>query len=284
MFSKWLVLLIAVAGCEAGSGRAQVFIEAEDSVTAGLKAGTAPEDVQDGWNVTYQKFLVAVGNFRAARSAEPGDVLAEPKVVVVDLKNLPSGGYVFATFDGARAARWDKVGFDLPNATAMAMPAPFTAPADHERMVQGGWSVYLEATLEKEGRTHVIRWGIPAGTAFDDCAPAAGDSGFAVPAGGTAQVKPTIHGDHWFFSTITAGEEITQRRAQWIIDSDVDGDGETTIEELKQTRAADVFTPPTYNLTGAVRPIVTAYDYLVAQASTLGDFQGDGECPTRRPL
>jgi hypothetical protein len=29
---------------------------------------------------------------------------------------------------------------------------------------------------------------------------------------------------------------------------------------------------------------VTAYDYLEAQARTLGDFQGEGECPTRDPL
>ena len=39
-----------------------------------------------------------------------------------------------------------------------------------------------------------------------------------------------------------------------------------------------------YNLSGAIIPIVTARDYLEAQARTLGDFQGEGECPTRDPL
>jgi hypothetical protein len=39
-----------------------------------------------------------------------------------------------------------------------------------------------------------------------------------------------------------------------------------------------------YNLSGALIPIVTAYDYLEAQVRTLGDFQGEGECPTRELL
>ena len=39
-----------------------------------------------------------------------------------------------------------------------------------------------------------------------------------------------------------------------------------------------------YNLSGSIIPIVTAYDYLEAQARTLGDFQGEGECPTRSIL
>ena len=39
------------------------------------------------------------------------------------------------------------------------------------------------------------------------------------------------------------------------------------------------------NLAGALDgPIETAYDFVLAQARTLGDFQGDGECPTRKAL
>ena len=38
------------------------------------------------------------------------------------------------------------------------------------------------------------------------------------------------------------------------------------------------------NVSGAIIPVNTAYDYLFAQASTLGDYQGEGECPTRKPL
>jgi hypothetical protein len=102
--------------------------------------------------------------------------------------------------------------------------------------------------------------------------------------GGTVQVKPTIHGDHWFFSNIAQGAEQTVRRAQWVADCDLDGDGETTLAELRAVRASQLFRAPDYNLSGAIGTIDTAYDFFVAQARTLGDFQGSGECPTRRPL
>ena len=39
-----------------------------------------------------------------------------------------------------------------------------------------------------------------------------------------------------------------------------------------------------YTVTGALTEVNTAHDYLEAQARTLGDFQGEGECPTREIL
>jgi hypothetical protein len=294
-----LVLLLAGCGESLGRGSVQVFITVEETISSGLTAGDGDDNIRDGWNVTYDAFVTAVGNFRATRSANRDDRLSDPRVVVFDLKALPSAGYVLSSFSDVSAARWDVVGYDMPNANGASERAAQTSQASYDRLVQNGWSLYFEATLTKIGGQScrpgqpadcvprdqlLIRWGVPAGTAFDDCAPVFGAAGFAVPAGGTAQVKPTIHGDHWFFSNITQGAEITQRRAQWVVDCDLDRDGETTLDELKQVKAAEVFRPPTYNLTGALGAIDTAYDYLLAQARTLGDFQGVGECPTRRIL
>jgi hypothetical protein len=278
-------LTAAACGETGGTGRAQIFVAAEDTIPNGLEPGTDAENIADGWTVTYDKFLVAVGNFRAARSADAADKLTDPRVFIVDLKTLPSEGLVIADFMGAKAVRWDKVGFDLPNATSAALRADNTAQADYDRMVQGNFSLYVEGTLSKPATQSVsFRWGLKAGTAFDDCAPPQGDAGFAVPAGGTVQIKPTIHGDHWFFTNITQGAEMTTRLAQWVASADEDRNGGTTIDELKRVRASDVFPSPPYNISGAIIPIVFAHDYLEAQARTLGDFQGDGECPTRRIL
>jgi len=295
--------LLAVTLCACGStsstGKVQVFASAEDTIPDGLTPGTDGESIVDGWTVSYQKFLITIGNFRAGRSSDASDRLIEPKVYVLDMKSLPTAGFTLASFDEASATRYDKVGYDLPNATAAALRPEGTSQADHDLMVQRGWSLYFEATLTKAdgqsckptapadcaSRTSLtIAWGTAAGTSFDDCAPPMGDAGFAVPTGGTVQVKPTVHGDHWFFTNLTQGTELTERRAQWIVDSDLDRDGKTTIEELELVQAADLFRAPTYNLTGASIPITTAYDYLEAQARTLGDFQGEGECPTRRAL
>lgn len=278
---------VFVAGCggedgqTAAKGNVQIFVEAEDTIPNGLSAGTAAEDVQDGWNVTYDKFLITIGNFRASRS-DATETLSSPEVHVLDLKNVPAGGYVVATWNDVSATRWDRFGFDLPNATAAATPLAPTKDADAKMLIDNHWSIYIEGKIDDGTTTKTFKWGLSAGTSFDDCATEDGLLGFAVPKGGSVAVKPTIHGDHWFFDNITAGAEITKRYAQYIADADLDGDGETTIDELTQRKAVDAFPQDKYNLAGT--PITNAFEYVLAQARTLGDYQGDGECPTRETL
>jgi hypothetical protein len=123
---------------------------------------------------------------------------------------------------------------------------------------------------------------LPIGTSYDDCGPEMGDAGFAVPTGGSAQIKPTIHGDHWFFNHIPHGSaEITKRFAQWVANCDLNHDGETTIDELKMVKAPDVFPAKDYDLSGGLVTPTTAYDFLVAEAHSLGHFNGDGDCAKR---
>ena len=284
-----------------GTGSVQVFLVAEATIPEGLTPGDGEEQVIDGWTVSYAKFLVTVGNLRAGRSSDPDDELRDETVHVVDLRNLPPGGVVLAEFNDVAAERWDRFGYDLINTPADAEAAEGTSAEDRDFMVMHGYSLYVEGELTKpDGQacaagvdppdcaplTRVtFRWGLQAGTSFDDCAAPGGDAGFAVPQGGTVQIKPTIHGDHWFFTNVTAGAEQTMRRAQWIADAQTNRDEETSLGELRATPAAALFTPDLgYNLSGALIPIVTAYDYLEAQARSIGDFQGEGECPTRTIL
>jgi hypothetical protein len=281
-----LALFVAVGcggedGATSEKGSAQIFVEAEDTIPNGLSAGMGDEDILDGWSVTYDRFLVTIGNPRASRS-DATERLSSPDVYVLDLKKVPAGGYIVANFDDVSATRWDRFGFDLPNAKAGAKALAPTSDADLALLVDNGFSLYIEGNIDNGTTKKTFRWGLPAGTAYDDCATEDETPGFAVPAGGTVAVKPTIHGDHWFLNNITAGAEVTVRYAQYIADADIDKDGETTLDELKQTKAVDVFPADKYSLAGA--PIETAYDYVLAQARTLGDYQGDGECPTRKAL
>lgn len=293
-----LLALTTLPACELGIGAVQVFVEAEDTIPEGLQPGPGEEQVVDGWTVRYDKFLIVIGDFAAARSDDGNDVLAGPEPIVVDLLNLPAGGLVLAEFTEVSAVRWDEVAYSLANAKPETRAAEGTDAIDRDLLADNGWSIYFAGEISKpDGQscdpagactpaaTVRFAWGLAAGTRFADCAPPSGGLGFAVPSGGTAQVKPTVHGDHWFFTNLTQGAEITERRAQWIADADLDRDGETTLAELKQVPAARAFPAELgYNLSGAIIPIVTAHDYLEAQARTLGDFQGEGECPTRDPL
>ena len=290
----------AASASASARGSVQVFVEPEDTIPEGLEPGVGDENVKDGWAVRYDRYLITIGNVRASRSDAPGESLVEPSVYVLDLKNAPAGGYVIASFADAQAVRWDKLGWDIPNAKPGAKALPPTSNADLEMMTTKGYSLYVEGTLTKAdgqsctpGATPAacvaatsvrFAWGVQAGVSFDDCANEEGVPGFAVPAGGTVQVKPTVHGDHWFFSNLTSGAEVTERLAQWVADCDLDHDGETTLDELTSVRAADVFPRPPYDLSGSLSPITTAFDYLLNQSRTLGDYNGDGECPTRQLL
>lgn len=301
MKSHILSLFALALACNgaAGTGRVQIFVEAEETIPNGLSPGTGDEQIVDGWSVEYTHFTVAIGNFRAGRSADPSASLRDDSVWIVDMLALPQGGAVLTEFDAVDAVRWDRFGFDLPNAAAGA-DTTLAKKGVAAEMIDSGLSLLVEGTLRKpDGQSCLpsdptdcvpapevgFRFLLSAGTSFDDCAPEDGDAGFAVPQAGAVQVKPTIHGDHWFFTNITQGAEITERRAQWIADSDLNRDGTTTLEELRMIPAAQLFKPELgYNVSGALEPINTAYDYLLAQARTLGDFQGGGECPTRAPL
>lgn len=50
---------------------------------------------------------------------------------------------------------------------------------------------------------------------------------------------------------ITQGEEIMKRYAQWIANADLDRNGETTLDELRASRASDLLPSDKYNLSSA---------------------------------
>lgn len=285
--------LVLIAACSndgapaGGSGNVQVIVVPEESITGGIEPGTGDENMQDGWKITYDRYLVATGNFRARRS-DNGESISDPTVYVLDLKNAPASGYVAKEFTGIAAVRWDKFGYDVANAKPGAKPLPPTQQSDVDFMTTAGFSVYFEGSGEKGADKITFKWGFRAGTSFDDCATSEGQSGFAVPSSGTVQIKPTLHGDHQFFDNVTQGVEKTARRAEWLKTCDKDANRVLTLEELKQCDVALALPTPPYDLTG-VRDQdgdgkITVYDYVATQLRTFGDFQGDGECPSRAPL
>ena len=283
-----LALLAASCGSDdtSDTGSVQIFVVPEDTISDGLEPGADLENIQDGWTISYDRYLVTIGRFRAARS-DTGEKLSDPTEYVLDMKNAPTSGYVTKEFRDVAAVRWDKFGFDVPNAKeGMKTLAP-TKQADVDFMISNGYSVYYEGSASKGDDTISFKWGFAAGTSFDDCSTEDGIPGFAVPSGGTVQVKPTIHGDHQYFDNITQGVEITDRLAQWLKTCD-DGDSELTLDELKECDVSTALPSPPYDLAGIEDQdgdgAISVYDYVNTQMRTFADYQGDGECPTRAAL
>src|SRR6266478_494159 len=101
---------LAFVGCKGNNvGNAQVFMTAEDTVNGIDGSAGAVDGVIDGWNVTYDKWIVNVGDVHASSSADATAVVEDPTFTVIDLKNgLPAAGIDFADFNDIPAVRYDK--------------------------------------------------------------------------------------------------------------------------------------------------------------------------------
>jgi hypothetical protein len=266
----------------------KLTIRADNSVH-GLFPGTGISEVVDGWTVRYDKFLATAGDFRAFR-ASGGLGLRHEDIYVIDILSQFPTSRVLLRFDGVPEGSF--VGFDLAMPTATNAVKWNSTVDDMALMQKGGYSLYIEGTMTSpKGQSCVpgdpmdcvpaptikFLWGIQAETYFQGCA------GFNVESAQTTSVPWTITADHWFFTGFSANADMTQRRAQWVADADLDRNGETTLYELKTIKAAALFTPELgYKLTGAPIPVETAYDFLVAQVHTMGLDRANG-CTSATP-
>jgi len=274
-------------GSSPGTGRVQIIVVPEASITEGIKSGNGDEDMHDGWQIQYNKFLISLGYFEAQRT-DTKERLFHDKTYILDLKNAPAQGYLVTEWDRVPAARFDKFSYRTVNAQPSATILEPTSSADLELMIQNNYSIYFEGVAQKGNEKITFKWGFNAGTSFEDCASEDGFSGFAVPLNGSVQIKPTIHGDHQYFDNITQGVELTKRLGAWMNICNQNKDGILTTEELKSCVVQQALPTPPYDLTGIKDQDndhkITVYDYVNSQMRTLGDYQGSGECPTRKPF
>lgn len=263
-----------------GEGSVRISLRAEETITAGLSTGSGVENTKD-YAVSYSKFIVAVGHVQLGR-ARGGEVESEV-VHIVDLKRVGEQGVEIAKFESLRAGEWDEFAFETPAAARDAVALEVDAE-DAELMREQGWTYWIEGTVERPAASggpvdFVIQTTVP--TLFYDCE-RDGEFGLTVVADQTATGDITIHGDHiWFNSFPTGSEGSVERRAAWLPQADVDGDGKVSSEDLAKLDATQVFTTELgYSLDGAPQeiPIESALDFVRAQLATQGHFRGEGEC------
>lgn len=275
-----LPILACTCGCgpsTGATGELAFFLEAEDTITDGLVPGDAPEDVVDGWSVTYEHFVVTVGHIHATSRAT-GLGADDEGVWVVDLVSIPATGLALATFE-LPAGTYDDVGYTISVAAAGAMRDDSVPAALFDEMVAGGCTYLIEGELANETESVDFRFCIPAPTTFGPCSTPDGMEGVVVTAGGTTSTSLTFHGDHMWFDAFPSGDELVSRRGAWLAACDADGDGIATAAELMSAAPAEVFPSSEYNLSGSPVAIDDAWDFLVAQVKTQGHLNGEGECP-----
>ncbi len=295
------------SGDEGDTGSLSVLLEAEDVIVDGLEAGDETANIRDGWDVTFEKYVVVVGDIDLHFSTDE-DIEAEAEdIFAVDLKAVGSSGLPLWGFDDLRAGRWE-FNYMTSGGAHGALRDDSVEEDDFDEMVEQDWTYLIEGELTNEdgqscppaslvepgdkepngnssgdndcydAQSIKFLIGAQAETFFGNCE-IDGVPGVSVPSGGTQTVAITIHGDHLFFNGFPTGAEGgVRRQAQWLADCDLDLDGTVTQEELESITPSQLPVMDDFQLGGAPIEPTDMYQYIRAQLKTQGHYQGEGGC------
>jgi len=272
--------LTLMAGCgsddsdAAGSGTAAFNVYGEDFIEQGIPA----EEVEDGWDITFDRFLLVLGPVTVADSvAGDGESLAARTLYDMTAE----GPHQVGTTGELEARGWDEIGFDIAPIGDDTERHASASAADQTLMEENGYAVYVEGSATKADVTKTFRWGFTETTEYRGCTEVdeAGEEarvGILITNGGVTDVQLTIHGDHFFYDDLTAANAVLRFDPLAMADELGNADGEVTRQELDAVQLVDVDTG-TYG-TGSASDVNTLGDFVVALTSTLGHFQGEGHC------
>lgn len=278
-----LVGSILASGCGESArptGSLSVFIQAEDTITEGLEAGTGPEQIVDGWSVTFDKYLVAIGHLHMRRMGGGGS-FEEHDEIVTDLRRIPESGRPFAMGANLPEGRYS-FEYRTPIAEMSMERDAAVSQADFDRMVAEGCTYLIVGSATNGMRTIRFDLCLAAETIYE-CSSMEGVEGIAIAAGANSAFM-TIHGDHLFFNGFPEGAEGgVRRRAGWLalVDDATGRDGLVTKADLERTPVS-ILPASDYALSGAPQvdgmPIMNMATYARAQLMTQGHLNGEGEC------
>lgn len=314
IFALGTVSLLALVGCSSdsggGSGELSVILEAEDTIAGGLEAGDEVENIKDGWQARYEKFVVTVGDIDVHLATDEAVEAEDDRLFVVDLKSVPASGLPLWNLSGLRAGRWE-FNYATSGAAHDASRHASVAASDFDRMVTADATYLISGTLSKAGGVScpppsLARPGASRSTKSNAAGHACYDNpsvrfeflasaetqfgpceldgvpGFSIAEGSTQTVAATIHGDHIFFNGFPEGDEGgVVRLAQWLADCDLNLDGNVTRAELEAIAPSALGEiDARYQLGGApITPLTNMWTYVTGQLKTQGHMNGEGECP-----
>lgn len=285
----WLIYLAAalsIAGCDSsstggsGNGNLSVLLEAEETIVDGLQNGDEEENIRDGFNVSFSRYVVAIGMV-AMSQLDEANPQSDPFVFVADFKSLPTTASELTMFEGIPTGQYTSFGFETPAPDQSASNFNDVPEAEYNAMIGNDWSYIIEGTItrvsDEATKDFLIQADVP--TVYSDCAVDGMEPGVSVSSNSSVDI--TLHGDHLFFNGFPDEEASVQRLAQWLWDIE-DSNGNDVLDKPDFQAATNVetlFPQPTYTLTGGpISPIDNAWDFVRAQLGTQGHIFGEGEC------
>ncbi len=283
-----LVVALAMAGCgsdggASGNGNLSVLIAAEETIVDGIQAGTGEENILDGFDVAFNRYIVTIGFVRMAQ-VDGSNPQSSNVVGVVDLTSLPTTLPQLDAFEKIATGQYTEFGFETPEPNAGVVNINSVPQEAIDTMVASGWSYIIEGTITQvsDGATKQFLIEADVPTVYSACAVEGREPGVNVSANSSVDI--TLHGDHIFFNGFPEEEGNVQRLAQWLWDvEDINGDDLLTQADFEAaTDVGSLFPSPpegVYELTGGpITPIEDAWDFIRAQLGTQGHIFGEGEC------
>jgi hypothetical protein len=263
-------------GTPSGSGAVTFTSWGEEYIEVELPSS----EFEDGFSVTFDKFLVLVGNISVAD--DTGEIAASnDRFFLIDHKE--AGVKELVKFEGLAAGAYTIVSYETSPAPRDAMElVGSVSEADADMMADMGYHVYVEGTLQGSAGSKTFQWGFGVPTLLDDCEGERDGTvtpGAVVTEGGDDVIELTIHGDHLFYDDLQAENAVL--RGQAIFDADAVCVGVVTREELKAVQLVTL--PADEYGTGGVDGVNDLDAFVEFLTRTIGHFRGEGECFLRSP-
>lgn len=266
-----LILSLVAAGCGDDPGTIVATTYGEVFVEEGIPAS----EFSDGWAVTFDKFLVSVGDIKAQAGHHVPEVGFDD-YFIVDLARSSSGeGWPLGSF-AAPAGTYDHFGYRIaPSADATSVN--LTADADAADLKQRGHSIRVVGSATKGDVTKAFDWSFALAISHAHC-----DLELAID-GDDGVMQATIHADHLFYDDAVSAEP--ELAFDLIASADgAAGAGPDDVITLNELDNVDIRTQSRYQV-GSLRAldgseITNLRQYLELQVGTIGHINGEGHCDT----
>lgn len=203
-------LLLSCGPAADGSVRFSVWAEER------VERGYPPSLLTDRWAITFERYLVSVGEVTLSRD---GEVLTSPRRVVVDVQK---GRQPSHSFDAVPAGRWN-VGFVVEPPSESTEAVGSVTADDVARMRSEGWSYWLVGRATKTGvGTFPFSIGFPVNARATECTNGVdGTLGIIVGDGRATDAELTIHAEHMLYDRLGTHRDVQLRFDAWTIDDDI---------------------------------------------------------------
>ncbi len=218
-------------------------------------------DFVDGWEVQFDRFLLAIGEVSTEADVLDGGF-------VLDLTSASDGrghslGELDTWMDGPPLLDYQ--------VSPLAAATPVSATEDDvAEMVDRGLSILAQGHATRGEEIIEFSWGLSTTTRYTRCRSTADLAADSAP-----HSQLTIHADHLFYDDLDSPNPNVA--FDLVASADRDADGRVTEQELA---AVDITGQAHYQVGSA--EITDLWAFVEAQAHTLGHVDGEGHCDIER--